>query len=291
MTHRTRAGIVLFVLAQGFAGCGGSDSRSTASAPSPVPQPAPQPTPPLTSGVKGQVVDTADRPISGALVEVVGGPQAGMSVTSGVEGEFYFAGSFDDTTVFRATKEGHIPATQSWRRVSGQPWLLFYLEVLAAPVSLAGEYSLTFTADSACATTLPPELRTRTYAGTIIAATHPIYPANTRFTITASGAEFEAPFNWFSVGVAGDYLAFWLADERLIEELDGDTYLELIGSAVAVTTSGAPTISASFDGSFNYCEKKSATDPFHGCTYSSAAIVTIKASCASRNHQLVLTRR
>jgi hypothetical protein len=275
--RRSSPAVVLGLLVGLLAACG----RSSPSAPSPV----------STSGVQGKVVDTADRPISGALVEVVDGPQAGLSVTSGGNGEFSFAGSFDDTTVFRATKEGHIAATQSWSRVAGQPWLLFYLGVLAAPVSLAGEYSLTFTADSACATTLPPELRTRTYAGTIIAATHPIYPANTRFTITASGAEFEAPFNWFSVGVAGDYLEFWLGDERLIEELDGDTYLELIGSAVAAKTSGAPTISATFDGSFNYCAKKLATDPFHGCTYPSAAIVTIKASCASRNHQLVLTRR
>jgi hypothetical protein len=49
MTNRTRTGIVLLVLAQALAGCGGSDSSSAPLAPSVVPQlapsPAPQPTP------------------------------------------------------------------------------------------------------------------------------------------------------------------------------------------------------------------------------------------------------
>jgi len=41
MTNRTRTGIVLLVVAQGLAGCGGSGALSTPSAPSPVPQPTP----------------------------------------------------------------------------------------------------------------------------------------------------------------------------------------------------------------------------------------------------------
>jgi hypothetical protein len=282
----TRTAIVLLVLAQGLAGCDGGSGSSAPSAPSPVPQPAL----PLDAAVKGRVVDTADRPLAGAVVEVVDGKQAGRSATSDATGDFYFVGSFDDTTVFRATKEGHVAATQSWRRVSGQPWLIFYLGVLAAPASISGDYSLTFTADTACTAALPLELRTRTYAATVTAATSPIYPPNTRFMIAASGADFERPFDWFSVGVAGDYLAFWLGDERLIEELADGAYLELIGSAVAVSPPGASTISASFDGAFNYCAKKPERDPFFGCTYSPAGLVTQHASCMSHNHQLVLTR-
>jgi len=269
MTDRTRTGIVVFILAQGLTltGCGDSRSRSTPSAPSSVLQPAS----PFTSAVNGKVVDTADRPISGALVEVVGGSQAGMSVTSTGNGEFYFAGSFDDATVFRASREGYTAATQSWRRVSpGQPYLLFYLGVLAPPVSIAGNYTLTFIAADACAAALPADLRSRTYAATITARSPPNVPADTRLTIEASGAEFDAYFNWFSVGVAGDYLAFWLGDEHLIEKLGADRYLELMGSAEAVTTSGASTISASFSGTFRYSGAP---------------------ACISGHHQLVLTRR
>jgi hypothetical protein len=274
MINRTRAGIVLFVLAQGLTGCGGSDSMSTPLAPSVVPQspsqPPPQPAPPINAGVRGTVVDSADRRIAAALVEVVDGPRAGLSVRSGPNGEFTFAEPFNDMTVFRATHEGHIAATVSWRSgLPNQPWLLLMLGVVAPPASIAGNYTLTFIADSICAAALPADLRTRTYAATITDMSPPNYLAGTRFTIVASGAEFEAPFNWFSVGVAGDYLAFWLGDEHLKEKLAANTYFELSGSAVAITTSGASTISASFDGTFRY----SAT------------------ACASRNHQLILTRR
>jgi hypothetical protein len=273
LINRTRAGIVLLVLAQGLTGCGGSDSISTPLAPSVVPQspsqPPPQPAPPINAGVRGTVVDSADRRIPGVLVEVVDGPRAGLSVSSGPNGEFTFAEPFHDMTVFRATHEGHIAATVSWRSgLPNQPWLFFMLRVLTPPVSIAGDYTLTFIADGVCATALPADLRTRAYAATITDMSPPNL-AGTRFTIVASGAEFEAPFNWFSVGVAGDYLAFWLGDEHLKEKLVANTYFELSGSAVAVTTSGASTISASFDGTFRY----SAT------------------ACTSRNHQLILTRR
>ena len=149
-----------------------SDRRSVAPlAPSPVPQLAPQPAPtPNAGGVHGKVVDTADRPIVGAIVEVLDGAQAGMSATSGVTGEFMFPWPFDDTTLFRATKKGYIAATQSWKRGSpDHPWLLFYLGVLVPPVNLAGDYTVSFIADTACAVALPVELRTRTYAATMTA--------------------------------------------------------------------------------------------------------------------------
>ena len=79
---RMAGGVVLLVLAQGLAGCGGSGSSPAPSAPSPVPapspgpQPVPQPTPSV-SGMSGFVVDTAFRPLAGARVEVIDGPQAG----------------------------------------------------------------------------------------------------------------------------------------------------------------------------------------------------------------------
>jgi hypothetical protein len=260
MTNRVLCGLLLVALGQGLASCGGSGSMSTPSAPSAVSQSTPR------VGTQGLVVDTADRRLAGAVVEVVNGPHAGASATTNATGEFLLTGTFDDTTLFRVTKEGHVPATQPQRRsASFAPYLLFYLSVLTPPVNIAGDYTLTFIADGACAAALPADLRTRTYAATITDASYPNYPANTRFKIEPSGADFEAPYTWFSVGIAGGYLAFWLGDEHLREKLAAGTYLDLIGAAVAVTTSGASTISASFDGTY--------------------------AACASRNHQLILTRR
>jgi hypothetical protein len=213
------------------------------------------------------VYDTANRRLAGAIVEVVDGPQAGTSATSDASGGFALTGTFDDTTLFRATKEGHVAATQHWRRFSAsdQPWLGFSLDVLAPPVNIAGVYTLTFIADSACAAALPAELRTRTYTATISPGAN-----NTAYRIDVSGAVFDSFYNWFSVGVAGDYLGFWLGDEHLVEVLAANTYLELSGAAAAtVGTSGVSTISASFDGVFRYQA----------------------VTCESKNHQLILTRR
>lgn len=261
MTNRTRAGVVLLVLAQGLAGCGGSGSIST-----------PTPLPNAAGVVKGNVYDTANRTLAGARVEVVDGPLAGTSATSDAMGAFSLTGTFDDTTLFRATKEGHVAATQHWRRTSpsAQPWLGFSLDVLAPPVNIAGDFTLTFIADGACAAALPAELRTRTYAATM---THGA--SNNGYKIDVSGALFDSVYNWFSVGVAGDYLGFWLRDEHLVEVLAANTYLELSGVAAAsVGTSGVATISASFDGVFDYRGQE-----------------VTHARCESKNHQLILTRR
>jgi len=272
MINRTRAGIVLLVLVQGLIGCGGSGSISTPTTPSVVSQSPPQPPSPSAppfSAVKGTVVDSADRRLPGARVEVIDGARAGRSAIADSTGDFWFAEPFYDLTLFRATHEGHIAATVSWKSgLPNRPWLLLKLGVVAPPVSIAGDYTLTFIANSICAPALPADLRTRTYAATITEMSPPNL-AGTGFVIVASGADFEGPFNWFSVGVAGDYLAFWLGDEHLKEKLAVNTYFELSGSAEAVTTAGASTISASFDGTFRY----------------SATV------CASRNHQLILTRR
>jgi hypothetical protein len=102
MTNRTRAGFVLLVLAQGMAGC--DDSRS------PVSPAAPPGTPGSVNGelISGTVSDTAFRPLAGARVELIDGPQAGMSTTSDAQGSFSFTATVDDTTRFRASKEGHV---------------------------------------------------------------------------------------------------------------------------------------------------------------------------------------
>jgi hypothetical protein len=106
--------------------------------------------------------------------------------------------------------------------------------------------------------------------------------------IAVAGASFDSYYNWFSVGVAGDYLAFWLGDEHLVELLDTDRYFELAGAATAsVGTSGMSTISASFDGVFGYCARKS-MGSVNRCDSGQTVML---ARCESKNHQLILTRR
>jgi hypothetical protein len=284
-----RGVVLLLVVAQGLVGCGGSGSPSVPSAvPLPTPQPVPQPTP---IQVTGDVFDTVNRALAGARVEVLDGPQAGTSTTSDPAGAFSLTGIFDGTTRFRASKEGFVAATQPFRLIVTSRSIFFVLDVSAGSVNIAGDYTLTFTADSACAGRLPTEVRTRTYAATIRPTSSLTRPANTQFTAAISGAELDTYYKMISIFVAGDYIDFDLSDNFLLEEVGPDTYLTIGGvGAASVGTSGVSTISASFHGLFDYCVTKA--EPNVGNLYSCVPAEAIAhAQCASKNHRLILTRR
>jgi hypothetical protein len=137
---------------------------------------------------------------------------------------------------------------------------------LAPPVDIAGDYNLTFTADSACAD-LPNDVRIRTYAATITPSpSSPDVPANTSFRGTLSGAPFLEGYKTFFVSVAGDDVAFGFGDLHLdpgvVERVTVKTktdhspshmYLAFGGSATASVVTAAPEISASLDGWIEYC--------------------------------------
>ncbi len=239
----------------------------------------------------GYVFDTVNRALAGARVEVLDGPQAGTSTTSDPVGAFSLTGTFGGATRFRATKEGYVAGTQALGLTGTGRSIVFALDVLAGSVNIAGDYTLTFTADGACAGQLPTEVRTRTYAATITPASSLTRPANTQFTAVLSGAELDTYYRMISIFVAGDYVDFDLSDNFLLEEVAPDTYLTIGGvGAASVGTSGVSTISASFQGLFDYCVTKA--EPNAGNLYSCVPAEAIAhAQCASKNHRLILTRR
>src|SRR4029453_18122197 len=110
----------------------------------------PVPPAPTTGILAGSVSAPALRRLVGARVEVVDGPQAGLSATVDARGEFRLTGAFDETTHFRASKEGHVAATYALPPIclpcNPNWWLHFYLEALAPHANIAGEYTLTFIA-------------------------------------------------------------------------------------------------------------------------------------------------
>jgi len=263
-----------------------SASASSPLAPSPTVQNAP--TTPASGSLlmRGTVSDTAFRYISGARVEVLDGPQAGMSTTSGADGGFSLTGIFDGATRFRATKEGYVDATRTLQPFCApcNPnwWINFSLEVPAAPVSMAGDYTLTFVADSTC-DALPNELRTRTYNVTIPPASN-AGPANAYFSLMVNAA--LDGWNFVGMGVAGDYVGIWL--ETLVEQIAPNTFLSFGGLAAAtVGTAAQSTIAFPFDGSIDYWVTKSDVGPSEDPHKGSAT----HARCSSKNHQLILTRR
>ena len=94
---------------------------------------------------------------------------------------------------------------------------------------MAGYYTLTFVADSMC-TMLPNEVRSRTFTATFPQAQN-ASPADPYFTILAHGATFLEDWNAVGMGIAGDYVAFWL--ETLVDQLAPNTFLAFGGLAAA----------------------------------------------------------
>jgi hypothetical protein len=280
----------VLALTVGLAGCdGGSSPDLTTPA-------LPQPTPQLTQ-LRGIVYDAAWRRIAGAKVEVVQGPEAGRnSTTTDATGSFFLTGVFGSGTYFQATKEGHVAKTMALPITcqncsSTVRWAYFYL---AKPASrnVAGDYTLTFIADSACAD-LPNELRTRTYGATVtLLVPESEEPSNSWFDVAVTGAPLLAPYNSFLVGVAGDYVAANMGDwghgaVGLLEQLTENTYLTLSGG-IGTTVTDPSTISSSFHGTVDYCELSA---PW-GSRYNCAEDYPVAHShCESEKHQLVLKRR
>ena len=284
---------LLLVLTRVMAGCSESASPVSPSVLAPVP---PTGTVIDASRVGGVVYDSAFRILGGAVVEVVDGPDAGRSTIADAEGRFSFSGTFDDDTRFRASKEGHI--TQSQRRSSQcmtcnpNYWVYFTLATLVPPVNLAGNYTLTFIADSLCAQ-LPTGVRTRSYQATVTLMPTTRHPADTFFELTVGGAPFLTNFKTVPLHVAGDYFVLELGDFHgqpgLVEQVAETTYLAFSGSApVSVGTSSLNSISVPFEGLIDYCVLPAAMGSRYSCVPVSAGA---RAQCQSTRHRLVLERR
>ena len=293
MTNTTLTGIVVLMLASGAAGCNDSRPPTIPGVPPPSPPAttSPQPTPPATS-VSGYVYDSAFRPVGGVKIEAVDGASAGVSTTTNGSGGFALSGTFDESVMFRASKAGYVAAAKTLTRTpSGQAQVSFTLSLVAPPVAIAGDYTVTFVADGACAGNLPEGARERIYAATISPSSYPGAPPDTQFSVTVSGAPFLAGYGGFYLGVAGDYVAIFIGDHGplVVEQLGPNRYLALDGwTAVSVGTSVVSTISTPFEGSFEHCELKSAPGAYYGCP---ATHSISQARCESKNHRLVLTRR
>jgi hypothetical protein len=228
-------------------------------------------------------------------VEVVEGPQAGLSAIADARGEYRLTGAFDETTRFQASKDGYVAATwplpAKCAPCNPNWWIHFYLEALAPHPDLTGEYTLAFVADSACAD-LPDELRTRTYAATVTSLSDPSEPANSRFNVTVKGAKFLEGHDSFTIGVAGDYAAADVGDwghsgVGLVEETAPNTYVTLGGGIKTVLTDPS-TIASPFYGAVDRCELTAAWGSRYNCADGASVA---RVHCLSEHHQLTLTRR
>jgi hypothetical protein len=243
--------------------------------------------------MKGTVSDTAFRPVADAAIEILSGPSAGLTTRSGATGQWEFAGVFDDSTQFRATKEGYEPAIKPLgpfcAACNPNRWVNFVLKTQAAPVNVAGSYTMTITVDPSCKS-FPERVRTRTYAVTLPSTMDESAgssAANAYFSISPTGTNFVPGWNQFDGGVSGNYVAFWF--ETLVEEIAPGNYVMIGMSAGGFVSSEHPaTIEIPGDGRISYCAVDVASGVFDDCLRGKAATYT---QCDSSRHSLILTLR
>ena len=286
----------LLVVSTMLAGCSGSSPLPTA--PSAAGGQTSAATQQGAIQLRGFMMDTAYRALAGVRVEVLDGPSAGMFATSNDNGELTLSGVFDKATRFRATKEGHESRTQTWNcsvaeclaAGNAQPWLGFYLTRLESAVDLAGAYVLRFTADGECAASLPEIARSRSYR--VAVAAMPVAGRSTvpGFDVQISGVPLVGTLTGFPIGVAGNYLGFWLHgrhDPAIVEDLGANQYLAFSGNASLTLTGGnTSTIEAEFDG---WIEHVSLAAPL-GSWYFPLPPAVSTATCDSSHHRITLTR-
>jgi hypothetical protein len=280
----TRTGAIVQIVISGIVGlaitltgCGGSSPVTTAPSATAGATPAPRPT---AVAMMGTVSDGAFRPIPGAIVEVLDGPQTGVMTITNSRGEFSFEGTIDDHTRFRATSDGYSPsiATLQPACAACNPprWVHFVLNAVAPSVNMAGDYTVTFA--SACAS-LPIDVRTRVYQATIGPS-----PYNGYVNVPLKGGTFIEGWDSLPMGVESDYVAFWL--EILVEQIAPNTYLTFNALAAAhIGSQARSTYTFPLDGSIDYCVTKD-TGSYEDC-YRNAA--STRATCYSG--QMTLTRR
>jgi hypothetical protein len=261
-------------------GCGDSKSPVQATPVLPAPAPAPGPV-----SVVGQVNDTALRPLADVRVEVVDGPSAGVFATTDTAGHYELPGVSQPFTV-RATKDGYAPFTTTRSKEYGPLYLWIVLALSTPSVNLAGDYTLTLTADTACSG-LPDVARSRTY--TVSMTSMPNTPENYR-AVLGGATFFSSEAGQFLVDVAGTYAHFRIGDYYedgtiIIEEVAPSTYLGITGSA-GLTVNGGTTISGSFSGNMDYC-----VNPNPAAIVNYQCPVGQHVLCHSTNQRMLLVRR
>jgi hypothetical protein len=248
----------------------------------------------------GRVTDTAWRAIVEARVEITEGSRRGTVATTDDTGRFVMPGTFTGSTTLTTAKDGFVSSASSIPPVLGGPqaqqggggWeVAISLEPATPSLNIAGQYTLTLTADGTC-TNLPRAAQVRTYTATIIPGEQP-----SSFIVSLSDARFfstmpcpsrrlsgSCTYDQLRIGMAGNFAA--IGREDIIEQLSGTTYLVIGGTARALFTGTG--VATSFDGYFLYCEAEPVWD--------TADVVDSwtcrpAAHCNSANHQLVLVRR
>jgi hypothetical protein len=196
--------------------------------------------------------------------------------------------------MLRASKDGYAPAMQNLRLdfANGSAQVGFLLVSLTPSVSIVGNYTLTFAADSDRCPDLPDEVRTRSYEATIF-ANDPGTNTSLQGSVKGTTSNISSP-GFFHVGVSGDYVT-------ISADFDGPTIIERLGPGKYVSfdgeggaSVGAPTLSnlsVPFNGAVEYCEQNPDSSSIQACWQRPPNVNVVDIRCVSQNLRLTLTRR
>ena len=160
-----------------------------------------------------------------------------------------------------------------------------------APAAIAGDYTLTFTADGAC-TNLPENLRNRTYEVTITPTPSrfgvSLDPA-TAFQVAPRAGIFPGRIRFFWVDVAGNFIALRFgdaSDPAVIEAVAPDGHVAFSGRAEVSVNDSLTSVVTPFTGAISMRQSRNQRGrlPLYRAAVEACAL-------HSDNHLLALIRR
>ncbi len=261
----------------------------------PVPPTTPSPpvvTPPAPSGpafplALGYALDTAFQRLAGVRVEVLDGPAAGVSATSGGDGSFRLAVPDGSGFLVRATKADYVTVLESARSYSTPSGKFYTPALFLTPTENAvfepGTYSVTL--DFPCSA-IPADLSTQTFPATVTRLTGTTTPPGRGFNVQIDDDRFR--LKRFVFGVAGQSVG--VQDGELVWEVRPYRYFHAFfgqdwgGEAVPAGVS-----SFSIPAKADFCELNSPMGSELYCDTSPAAQVITRGSCLGG--RLTLTPR
>jgi hypothetical protein len=252
----------------------------------------------------GWVHNTVNRPVAGALIEIVDGPRAVAHTTSDDRGAFGFVGGRGSAVTLRVSRDGFAATTMTaaWSTNANQRTNVV-LKSLEPPLAIVpGAYTMTLISDPSatgwfgvgCAG-FPPELLRRTYDATIAPATQ-VEGFVVRYT-NPTLLTLPGPFGFgFTFTQAGQFIGFELEvgfGSGPTELLSEHRYLTVSG--VAPTSEPATLTENSlmipFWATFEYCQLTSPMGRYNACSQVPANQRVEYYSCASMRDVMVFTKR
>jgi hypothetical protein len=198
------------------------------------------------TGLSVHILDSLFRSVSGAAVQLLDGPQAGLSAVTDTSGDAGFSGSFAEPVTLSINKDGFnnvVAAAPLQGSGLGMGVIYVHLKAPDLVQLTPGRYAITIASDGNCSN-IPAYIQTRTYSASVVAFTGP--QAGDGYIIA-----LDSPRTTFNLYVSGRDVRVDVGDDLPFADLPNG--LTIWGSATGtVTTSPGSVLSLPFSYYFSY---------------------------------------